>query len=87
MTSLTRIGPLVDRLPANLARAILSLPEVQNVAAISVHDVVGGGDRLNDILLVASVDPQHPFAFGRTFAVTEMQTLTDRLGNKAYHEA
>ena len=71
--------PLVDRLAANLASPFLGLLEVQNMDAISVHNVVGNGEGLNDILLVPGIDPDNPLPLGSALAVAKMETLTDSL--------
>jgi hypothetical protein len=47
--------------------------------AISVHNVVGYGDGLNDILLVPGIDPGNLLPLGSALAVAKMETLTDSL--------
>src|SRR5262245_7609928 len=60
---------LLDRVGADLARAgavgscgLLGLPEVQDGLAVGILPVVGNGERLDGILLLALILANYPYA-------------------------
>jgi hypothetical protein len=61
-----------------LPSVVLSLPEVENVHAISVGKVVGMTDALDDIRPAADIDTRNPSPRILAFAITNMQPGADR---------
>ena len=78
-----RSNGLLDGVCPDLARAkaasgLLRLPEVKNGLAVGILSIVGDGDGLNFVLLLALILTDAPGAAALALAVADMEALADR---------